>query len=248
MRFATFLLSIVLAFSAVAPAIAQSDAVLLPVSPSRVFGANGSLWHTYLIAFNASSQPVDLDCRIDVCVDLEPASGYVFRANARHDPSFIHLSPADSASVRFALRTRAIRADGTTVTMEVPTARASDFRAGTTRIMGVPAEEGFRLSLRVYGLEQTAVRVRIAPADRNSTVAPVEELFPMQPPSGDTLASGLPGPAWLELHDLLGRWPQFADPDLILMVSLESVGADVPLWAFATSTNNETMQFNHFTP
>jgi hypothetical protein len=224
---------------------AQSyDKVLLPIQPSTISGAFGTTWHTVLAERSDNDSAVMLKCYAGACTPNIPQGGVLFQSSGSGDPAFIYVPSDHTASVLLALRTT-VTSGSENATMEIPIAHASDFMPGVVRLQAIPLDRDFRQTLRIYdldGVDGTAVRVRIYTTSSDPAVDTVVILHTPAIPSVD----GLPGaPAFATINNLTIAFPAIATAD-IANIDVEPMTTGVSIWAFVTSTNNVTQQFNHF--
>lgn len=231
----------------VVPVFAQTfERVLIPIQPSLISGAQGSTWLTVVVEKNDSDHRVELQCYAPACVSLAAGQSTIVQAHASPDPAFIYLPADQASSVQIGLRTIATASDGKQVMMEIPVAHESDFTAGVLHLLFVPFDQGYRQSLRIFDLDGTdgsVVRLRIFTA---STTPDVDTTLVLRrPPTPDV--NGRPGaPAAITIANLAAAYPALKTGQAYLDV--EPVTPGLRIWAFMTTTNNATQQFNHFEP
>jgi len=220
------------------------DKVLLPIQPSTLNGAFNSSWHTLLAERSDDDATVQLKCNVPVCVPLAPHGSVIVQSNASADPAFIYVPSAQAAHVDFALRTVVVSETARPM-MDIPLARAADFTAGVFHLQAIPFNRDYRQSLRIFdldGMDGATVRVRIYTAGTDPVVDTVLVLHRPSSPDVD----GRPGaPAYTAVHNLAQMFPAIGNADLA-MIDIEPLTPGVQIWAFVTSTNNATQQFNHF--
>jgi len=234
--------------TAIASAASAEQMVMLPFEPSVVYGKGGITWRTFLVAVNSSDRNADFRCSYALCSAVPPRSYYVFQgAGVAGNPAFLYFDDDLADSVHIALR---VYVDGsgphTARIMELPVARAADFRSDVMRIAYIPVGGNARQSLRIYdreGRDGTTVRLEILGAGSHmvDTVVTLHEAF------GQMVGSGPARPATIEINDLSTAFPELADVDTAdIIITPMTPGAHI--WAFVTSTSNDSPQFNHFTP
>jgi hypothetical protein len=220
------------------------DKILLPIQPSTLNGAFNSSWHTLLAEQSDDDATVQLKCNVPVCVPIAPHGSVIVQSNASADPAFIYVPSAQSAHVHFALRTVVIN-DTARPMMDIPLARAADFTASVLHLQAIPFNRDYRQSLRIFdldGLDGATVRVRIFTTSTDPVVDTVLVLHRPSSPDVD----GRPGaPAYAAVHNLAQTFPAIGNADLAA-IDIEPLTPGMQIWAFVTSTNNVTQQFNHF--
>lgn len=220
------------------------EKVLLPVQPSTLNGALNSSWRTILAEQSDDDAVVDLKCNVPVCVPIAPHGGVLVEANAAADPAFIYVPSAQAANVHFALRT-IVMSETAHPMMDIPLPGTSDFTTGVFHLQAIPFNRGYRQSLRVFdldGVDGATVRVRIYTGSTDPVADIVLVLH--RPPSSDI--DGRPGaPAFAAVHNLAQTFPAIGNDDLA-MIDIQPLTPGLQIWAFVTSTNNTTQQFNHF--
>ena len=129
--------------------------------------------------------------------------------------------------------------------MDIPLARAADFTAGVFHLQAIPFNRDYRQSLRIFdldGMDGATVRVRIFTTGNDPVVDTVLVLHRPSSPDVD----GRPGaPAFAAVHNLAQTFPAIGNADLAT-IDIEPLTPGMQIWAFVTSTNNLTQQFNHF--
>jgi hypothetical protein len=221
------------------------DALLLPITPSSIHGAFGTRWQTVLFAWNGSQDAAVLDCPPEACRNVPAQTQAMFQASGGGNAAFVRL-PDGSAHVQLALRTFLTTADGSRTAFELPVVSRSRFRADAIRILGVPIGNGYRQSLRIYdadGRDGAQVRLQIYTAMTDPIVDGIVTLHV----NSNQAADGTVRPAYAEIHNLLATWPML-EQDEIATIVITSLDRQTRIWAFATSTHNETQQINNFVP
>ena len=241
------MLPVVILSFLVVPVFGQtSERILIPIQPSLISGALGSTWLTVVAEKNDSDHPVELQCYAPACVSLAAGQTTIVQAHVSPDPAFIYL-PADQASnIHIGLRTIATASDGKQVMMEIPVAHESDFKAGVLHLLFVPFDQEYRQSLRIFdldGMDGSVVRLRIFTTSATPDVDTT--LVLRRPPTPDV--NGRPGaPAAITISNLGAVYPALKTGQAF--VDIEPVTPGLRIWAFMTTTNNTTQQFNHFEP
>ena len=218
--------------------------VMLPYEPSVIDGPFGVTWRTMLVAVNKSRDFVEWRCRLPLCnTSLARRASDMFLSEFDGGPAFIYLP--DEKTVHLTLRVLAGGVGGNRI-MDVPVARAADFTSDELRFDFVPMGGESRQSLRIYdrdGRDNTLVRVQID--GQNGTL--VDVIVALRELTREWIDDKPARPAWIEINDLAGLFPQLANTPIASIV-VTPLTPDARVWAFVTSTNNETQQFNTFIP
>jgi len=220
------------------------EKVLVPIQPSTLNGALNTSWRTILVELSDDDAVVNLKCNVPVCVPIAPHGGVLVEANAAADPAFLYVPSAQAAHVHLAVR--ALVMSGTEhPMMDIPLPRTSDFTTGVFHLQAIPFNRDYRQSLRVFdldGIDGATVRVRIY---TTSTDPVVDTVLVLHRPSASDI-EGRPGaPAFAAVHNLAQTFPAIGNADLA-MIDIQPLTPGLQIWAFVTSTNNVTQQFNHF--
>lgn len=231
-------LAVALLLAAVHPAHAQSLVTyLLPLTPvQNVPGAHGSLWSTELAVENSSDRPVTLyhySCII--CGAPPPPGADVFippHATVRNPPvipndgfgMLLFAFPADAPAVRFHLRVRDMSRQAETFGTEVPVVADTAFKS-TVRLIDVPADPRFRVTLRVYAKrDRVPVVVSVLPEDGTAPPRTINLTF-----DGS-----------VQLDPVSGLGGSY------VRIVVDSPTQE-PVWAFASITNNDTQDVTTIT-
>ena len=225
----------------------RRDPLLIPVA-IEVPGGFGSRWTTDIWVYNDSDETTNLT--LEVCGSL----GAVFPCADRmivaahgalripprtqsygEYPEMILFPPTDVAGrLHFNVRVRDL-AHPDTIGIEIPVARASDFRRGRLELVNVPVNARLRSLLRIYDQMNTlyaGVTVRAFDLQTGDLLAQrkLEQLLPTDGPSRTTLL----------LHSFLEA-PEMRGHDS-LRLEIEEADANASLWAMLTLTDNTTQQ------
>jgi hypothetical protein len=73
----------------------------------------------------------------------------------------------------------------------------------------------------------------------------VDTVVTLHQASGETVGSSPARPATFEINNLRDAFPELAKV-LVADIVITPETRDAHIWAFVTSTNNDTQQFNHF--
>ena len=234
-------------FAALPLLAADVEKFLLPVSPSVVHCGYESRYETRLLAFNESREANDLLCSVEGCAPVLPLStievtgGY---AGGTPLPAYVYLSKESAERLRMSLVVESAersRLDERSYT-ELPVVSARDFTTKTMQFVGVRIDEGFRQTVRIYGLDgqqSGKFMMRVYPMDSSVLLhSCVHEIHPI---SSEKTADG---------NDLRPAFGMECDMSKHLEVRNEKVRIEIePLteglayWAFLSITNNKTQHF-----
>ena len=241
------LLSLVLAVPVFA---AEFERLMLPVSPSVVYCGYHSKYDTRLIAFNGAGAGVDRFCSDEFCGALPASTGTVVAGEhvPIPKPAFIYVPKDVARDMQMSLIVESsdlLRPEERSYA-ELPVVRESDFREGKIQIVGVRMDDGFRKTLRIYGLngsEGALVKVRVY-ALRATTPAYEHEYW-LAPQAGLN-ADGLDAaPSFNMECDLSTYIENYGAP---VRVEVEPVTPGARIWAFVSITNNVTQHFYTVVP
>ena len=238
----------VLSLLAVLPlAAADVEQFLLPVSPSVVHCGYDSRYETRLLAFNDSNAEEDLLCAPEGCAGIRPRStveligGY---AGGTPLPAWIYLPKESADRLRMSLvveSSERSRLEERSYT-ELPIVSARDFTSKTMQFVGVRVDEGFRQTVRMYGLDGRAhgqVMMRVYPIDSSELLhSCVHDIYPMgEETTGDGRALR---PAFGMECDMSEHIPVRNQK---VRIELEPITEGLRYWAFISITNNKTQHF-----
>ena len=228
--------------------------LLLPISPSSVNGALGSMWVTNFHLANEDDTPLPLFCFSsgisNPCSSLGPNEyrRVVGPPLPGAFPGLMYVP--DGADVSAALRTSNETAGSSEAnfTVEIPVVRESELYSEPFSILGVPVVSGYRLALRVYDVaarEGGEVRARFIGANG----AQLSEVrMTLRTRRGGPSPFALPDePAFAELLNLDVAPAATLFPAEIRVV-IEPLTPGMKVWAMVTSTHNTTQRFSAFTP
>ena len=234
---------VVLLLAAVHPARAQNlVTILLPLTPAQnVPGAHNSLWSTELAVENSSDRPITLfhySCIIcgappppGVDVNIPPHTTLRNPPVTQNDGigALLFAFPADAAAVRLHLRVRDMSRQAETFGTEVPVVTDAAFKS-TVRLIDVPADPRFRVTLRIYAMRD-GVPVVV-------TVLPDNGTAPL-------LTFNLTFDRSVQLDPVAGLIGNSAVGSAVRIV-VDSP-TNEPIWAFASVTNNDTQDVTTIT-
>ncbi|HKR62974.1 MAG TPA: hypothetical protein VJZ00_04515 [Thermoanaerobaculia bacterium] len=234
------------------PAFAEEyDRLLLSVAPGIVHCGYHSKFDTRLVVYNGNGKAVDRVCTDEMCGGLAANTGTVVGGQdvPIPTPAFIYVprSVAQGISMSLVVESSETSRPEERSYTELPVVRESDFREGTVQIVGVRLDDGFRKTLRIYGLNGLEYgRVRVRVYDIASSTPAWEHEYILWP-QGTTNADGLPtAPSFNMECDLSGYVaPKYARP---VRVELEPLTEGTRIWGFVSVTNNVTQNFYTVTP
>ncbi len=230
--------------------------ILLPTNVASTPGAFGSLWTTDSEIANAGIEPVDV--KWSACQSLIdppcppyahlPPGGHAFRIspdrNADTPGAFFYIPNWALSQVAVNSRVQDLSRQSETWGTEQPIVRTSAFSLDVL-LLNVPNDSQFRTTLRIYGGSYSPLLARIRIWPLTSDGAPLVDdtlhlsgfvtVLPVSFPTAPAYAQ-----AALESYTALkGQGP--------LRVEVTSPAA-IPLWAFASVTNNATQHVTLVTP
>jgi hypothetical protein len=232
----------------------QYTRVLVPLIGEDVPGANGSLWRTEITALiDADRQIMDrrictilMSCRdFPLRKPFDPRAAGFFLSN---EPTgeFVYTRTNDASKLHINTRVFDVSRSSETAGSEIPVVRDESFRSSPISLLGIPASEQYRYTLRVYerdGSWDGRVWVRVF-ADQEATprVAVIRTLATKSDSYPDPLApTAYPGYLQLDLGQLLD-----VSGIQTLRVDVEAADPGLRLWSFVSATNNETHHVTTF--
>jgi hypothetical protein len=228
-------------------AAADYEQLLLPVAPSVVWCGYDSRYETRLVAFNESTTISERVCAQGRCGDVKPMAAVEFTgdyAGGTPLPTWVYLPKQSAERMRMSLvveSTERSRPDERSYT-ELPVVRASEFTDKKMQFIGVRMDEGFRQTVRMYGLdgsEHGVVMMRVYPLDSSELLH--ECVHTLSPLSDERNAEGL------LIRPSFGMECNMSDhleaTGERLRIELEPVTAGLKYWAFLSITNNKTQHF-----
>lgn len=229
---------------------------LVPITATRIPGANGSLWRTDVTMLFRGTQFPQVDpnpCGVPItCLYPIPPLGVPFDAHEHgyvgftvQPGQFLHVDRDDVAKValnaRFYDASRLQETAGT----ELPIVRVEKFRTGVVSLLNVPVAPQFRHTLRIYDGDGRDATVAIRVYANDETTPRVTTTRSLDAPDDvpGTLTPHFPAYAELALAQLL---PLAGFETLRLEIEPLTPGARI--WAFVSITNNETHHVTLVTP
>jgi hypothetical protein len=240
-----------------------SDAVLVPVFYGGP-GALGSSWRTKLTIFNNSDQALE-GIRVGYACGIPEGCHQALVAHSlrtltagdgfQYNTGFLLYPGISNADVSYSLRVYDVSAADRRFGAEIPVVPLDSFSLKELQLLDIPIDGRFRLTLRAYAIPPATARVRVdvvedtEPTFLAPTLPPrvlVERFYDLQRPLSFPETGSFSVPAAVVVTDLLTPLPTDVSGQVRIVV--QSVTPDVPIWAFATITNNETQEVAIATP
>jgi hypothetical protein len=221
------------------PAAPASDAleqpatrVFIPVLVANLNGAGGTVWQTDLWATNTSDQPVLY--QIAACTQSADCNGTNTIAPQSTQPRGDSPRPAGrwlplDPAVHLESRLRDLSRNASSAGMELPLVREADFRADEINLNAITRDAGFRVTLRLYGLDAGG-DVTIEQLDANGNLLRTT-LVTLAPPADPSLLSGY---AQVALDTMPDTTP--------IRLRIRPRTSNLRIWALASITNNVTSE------
>jgi hypothetical protein len=211
----------------------QQPRVFIPVLVSNLNGAGGSVWDTDLWATNTSDQPVLYQITVCLqsagCNDINtiPPQSTQPRGESSSRPTgrWLPLDPA----VHLDSRLRDVSRNASSAGIELPLVREADFRGDEINLNAIRRDAGFRITLRVYGLEAGG-DVTLDELDVNGNLLRTR-VVTLAPPA---LPGLLTGYAQLALDTTPDTTP--------IRIRIRPRTLNLRIWALASITNNATSE------
>lgn len=228
------------------------EKVLLTVAPGVVHCGYDSRYDTRLVVFNGRDRAVDRICSDASCRGLEASTGAVIAGGETMVPlpSFIYVRKEDASSLSMSLLVESSDRNHPEARSfnELPVVREREFTAGKIQIAGVRMDDGFRKTLRIYGLDghtATAVRVRVYSLTASKLL--FEQNYALMPAGPMFNSAGQQAaPAFNMECDLSNYWLQ--SDGTPVRVEVEPLFPGTKIWAFVSITNNTTQHFYNVLP
>jgi hypothetical protein len=254
------------AFAGQSPAQApQPYRVLIPLYyEAPIPGAHGSLWTTPLAIHNPTAQefqirwctstPDGAPCILLLPGDAALKAGETQNRLPRFDPDTVNAQAArvlyiygfqgeNPEKLAFQLRAADTSRLATNAGTEIPVVRARDFRTSAVNLLNVPVDPRFRLTLRLYEMDQEVADFAVRIYSGNDLLR--SETIQLTSPVPGFLEKLAPG--YAQIGDLMGWIPASASPSVI-RVEVEPLTAGSAFWTFISITNNDTQQLTLVTP
>jgi len=226
-------LAVSVACASDARAAEQPGRIFIPILVFNLNGSGGTLWDTDLWVTNTSDQPVlyqiapcnqSADCK---GANTFPPQSMLTIGDPTPRPTGRWL-PVDPA-VQLEARLRDLSRNTSSAGIELPLVREADFRADEIDLNAIPRDAGFRITLRVYGLDAGG-DVTLEQLDLKGNVLSTTAVS-LAPPAVPGL---LPGYAQLALDTLPDPTP--------IRLRMRPRTPNLRIWALASITNNATSE------
>jgi hypothetical protein len=226
---------------------ADVEQFLLPVAPSVTYCGYESRYETRLVAFNASAETADQLCAEGRCAEVLPQAALDLGgdfAGGTPLPAWVYLPKASAERLSLSLvveSSERSRLDERSYT-ELPIVSSRDFTSKKMQFVGVRVDEGFRQTVRMYGLDSQKhgqVMMRVYPLDSSELLhSCVHDIYPM---SSETTTDGRAlRPAFGMECDMSEHIPVRGQK---VRIELEPITPGLQYWAFISITNNKTQHF-----
>ncbi len=234
------------AFRYEASSASEVENILLPLAALRepVAGANGSLWKVDLTFHNASQNTIVLaqTCNplapCPATIELPPGSTTnppLYAVAGTVGGLFVSVPRVSVRDLDITIRVQDLSRQSQTWGTTVPVVLPTDFRPAV-RLIGVPVDPRFRLTLRVYGYDAAdSIRVRIFSPSIPLPLVDVGRQLQGDPPS-------------LQIDALAAAFPQVRGMEVVRIEVASDSNPPKPLWAFISVTNNETQHVTVIAP
>lgn len=237
------------------------ERVLIPIWTDGLPGAFGSRWVAQLSGVNASTAAVRVTTAPSLICGIQPCPGdpgYVFgwRLNGEDYPRgrFLYVAQGHADDVQFSLLAFDTTRTNGGFGSQVPVVRERDFTNRAIYVPNVPLAPGFRIGLRIYGLQNRSMPV-IVRIDRSGlpVYVPLQLLLDPVPNIPD---DSRPSYAGIDVNSVLPAdfltqppFSPFPGPGpALLSFRVSPVSSDDFIWAFVTITHDETQHFTAIGP
>lgn len=231
------------------------DPVLFPIFTRPVRGAFDSEFHTTARVWNEGRETtvmlygMDTSCYLFSPVNypimpfpLQPGGDdHQLLLECNESLSRLFWVPKGTDTVAANLRVRDVTREATSHGVEIPVVHGREFKNDRVSLLGVPVEQRFRKTLRIYSLARGEVLVNVQIGDRSHpvTLQAAEDWFH-------------PAMATFTDFPLLEELPQ-GQTSVRVVIDVprdpnNPAQPNIPIWAFVTVTNNETQQITTITP
>jgi hypothetical protein len=243
------------------PDLAAYTPVLFPLIFSGP-GSQGSDWVTEASAYNegrVAVTPLDREAVTTCPPNVSPCPAPAFAAGAWGDFHFgasyptgliLWIPRSQEDDLHFALHARDRSRATQNLGAEVPVIREEELRGSEVHLLNIPIRSGFRQMLRVYDLgPANDPNVFVSMYSRTNQLLGSVTLR-LSSPDESCLTGQSPctprRPRYAALNDFLPQVAPAGIDSVRLVIRSQDPGAR--LWAFVSSTNNETQLFTTITP
>jgi len=259
------LLMLVLAFSLSAEAGERYRVLIPSYVDEPAPGAFGSLWTTPLAIHNGTSSTFVFDpACFEVCQDhprLTPGKTqqqiheFSWEWKSGQPARVLGISVAEGndspAALSFQLRSADVSRSASNAGTEVPVVRETEFRTATLHLLNVPADPRFRLTLRIYEMDQAQSDFAVRVYDQAATTLLGGTTVHLSMPLAPDLPHLTPvpvAPGYAQIGDLSTLLPAGAALPATLRFEIEPKTKDSAFWSFISITNNDTQHVTLVTP
>ncbi|MBV8516695.1 MAG: IPT/TIG domain-containing protein [Acidobacteria bacterium] len=234
---------------------------VLPLAGADTPGANGSLWRTEWLAYNASSTnhiqlvgPIFSPLSIPTPAgDVPPRATVRLEALTSTEGAFVYVPAPLNDQLTMSLHVRDVSRAAEGLGTDVPILRSSDFKP-VIKLIGVPTDARYRARLRIYGFTEAPQTVRVSvyvEAADGSRRDPIAQFDVETTGFINIVADPFPYNVGSIALDLLTPELRAASPSL--RIEIDNLGENISppppnIWAFVSITNNDTQQVTLITP
>ncbi len=216
---------------------------LIPVYTATLPGGYGSVWASHLSVRNDGDTPIpitnpQIGFPMSGPLMLEPHRDYDLSAN--FDALFgslIWIPASQAGQLVFNARVQDLSRQGQSAGVQIPVVRQGDLRSHIV-LLDIPVDGRFRSALRIYDVSGNASNVRVRIFDFDGTQPLVDTNVTL------LLRSQGVNPAQANILDVVSAYPALA---LSKALRIEVDGPPT-LWAFISTTNNDTQEVTVVTP
>ena len=231
-----FLVLCVVLFATLSAVADDVEKVLLTVAPSVVNCGYDSHYDTRLVVFNNGR---DREVR-----GLPAQTGAMIAGEEAMVPlpSFLYVRKEDAGALSMSLLVESSDRNHPEARSfnELPVVREREFTDGKIQIAGVRMDDGFRKTLRIYGLDgETAAGVRVRVYSLTASKLLFEHEYALLP-------VGPNAPSFNMECDLSNYWLETDGTPV--RVEVEPLTPGAKIWAFVSITNNTTQHFYNVLP
>lgn len=258
----------------VPPSPDDYDAVLVPLAPPDVPGAQGSVWGYEFAALNSGTEtlvgyyrpvpgavplpdifPAWNGCRFPICslaAQFPPGATNPFVLGGELDNRgqsgmLLYVRKSATPSFKFQLRIKDLTRSVFTVGAELQPVPVRELVNGPVHLLNVPGAAAYRLTLRVYDpipFPDNAVEIKVI--DQESGELLSAGTFPLRQPE-DPIEDFYPG--FPRHPDFLQLSDLQLPPGAFFRARIEVASlTGRPIWAFVSVTNNQTQEVTIVTP
>ena len=236
---------------------------LIPVAGPDRPGAGGSIWTTEWTLYSALNFPFTMIW--SRCLpNVSPCPGPVVEPGLSRPPiyprgdggegAFVYVPALVAGGTAMSLRVRDLSKNAANHGTEIPVVTDADYTnqgRGVIRLLDIPTDAKYRVTLRIYGPNESAKEVSVSVVNESGSLAEHHAIFLSG--SEEAVPETFPlHPAYAQL-DPLTPAIRAAGPRVQIQIYafhdvLISPPPIYPIWAFVTITNNETQQVTTVTP